>query len=328
VAAAPDAPPRRGRALRRSGRAVKTFYWKAYEDNLTGLSGMVAYNLLLSLFPLALLALFIASRVLRSGELETSVFKDLQRLFPSAAENTITTALNNVKASSTGIGVVAIVTSIWFGSSFWGALDTAFCRIYHLPCRTWVRQKLFGFGMLAVVLIFIAASVIVPTVQALLLTGARDLPLGLGDQRDLVYWLTIALGLLILFIALSITYTAVPKGQIPWRCVWPGALAATLAAGILDFAFPIYLSATSTLRIGTSAVFVLIALVWFYVLALIVLAGAVINELRFERLRRAETAGPPEPSVATSTPDAPAPTPAAKAPAGRSGGAAGGNEMS
>ena len=51
-------------------------------------------------------------------------------------------------------------------------------------------------------------------------------------------------------------------------------------------AFPLYLSNVSTLRIGTSAVFVLIALVWFYVLALIVLAGAVVNELRFERVRR------------------------------------------
>jgi len=30
---------------------------------------------------------------------------------------------------------------------------------------------------------------------------------------------------------------------------------------------------------------VLIALVWFYMLAIILLAGAVVNELRFERLR-------------------------------------------
>src|SRR3954466_14275766 len=61
--------------VRRFGRAIKTFYVKAYEENLTGLSGMVAYNLLLSLFPLALLALFIASRVLQSGELETSALR-------------------------------------------------------------------------------------------------------------------------------------------------------------------------------------------------------------------------------------------------------------
>jgi membrane protein len=72
----------------------------------------------------------------------------------------------------------------------------------------------------------------------------------------------------------------VPKGKIPWSAVWPGALGATLAMGVVDFAFPLYLANASTLRIGASAVFVLIALVWFYALAIILLAGAVINDLR------------------------------------------------
>ena len=52
--------------------------------------------------------------------------------------------------------------------------------------------------------------------------------------------------------------------------------------GVVDYAFPLYLSNVTSLRVGTSFVFVLIVLVWFYVLALILLAGAVVNELRFE----------------------------------------------
>ena len=223
-------------------------------------------------------------------------------------------------------GSSPLVSSLWVGASFWGALDTAFCRIYHLPCRTWVRQKLFGFGMLAVVLVFIAASVAVPTVQALLASGAEDLPFGLAGTRDLVYWGTIGLGLVVLFGALCITYAAVPKGPMPWPGVWPGALGATIAIGLVDAIFPVYLSNISTLRIGTSAVFVLIALVWFYVLALIVLAGAVVNELRFEALRSAETADAPEPPAATSPPVAPSPAPAAPARADKSDGEAGESE--
>ena len=113
-----------------------------------------------------------------------------------------------------------------------------------------------------------------------------------------------------LFVALCVTYAAVPKGAIPWTCVWPGALGATLAMGIVDIGFPLYLSNASTLRIGTSAVFVLIALVWFYVLAIILLAGAVVNELRFERVRsRAETAdaaGTAAPTAARRSGAAPA----------------------
>ena len=147
-----------------------------------------------------------------------------------------------------------------------------------------MHQKLFGLGMLAVVILFIVASVAVPTFQALIAHGAHDLPFGLDGVRGLVYWVSFALGLVVLFVALCITYFAVPKGVIPWSCVWPGALGATLAMGVVDLAFPVYLANASTLRIGTSAVFVLIALVWFYALAIILLAGAVVNDLRYARV--------------------------------------------
>ena len=278
-AAGHAAPPTR---LRRARRALVAFWRKSYEDNLTGLSGMVAYNLLLSVFPFALVALFVAGRVLRSEELQASVLLDLQRIFPTAAESTLSEGVRRLQETSTSVGIAAFVGSIWFGSSFWGALDTAFCRIYQCECRSWVQQKLFALGMLGVALLFVAATVGVPTVQALLISGARDLPLGLSEVRGLIFVGTLVLGVTALFAALCAIYWWVPKASMPWRAVWPGALGATIAMGVVDLGFPLYLDNISTLRIGTSAVFVLIALVWFYVLALILLAGAVVNDLRLE----------------------------------------------
>jgi membrane protein len=266
----------------RARAAVVSFWHKAYEDNLTGLASMVAYNLLLSIFPVVLVALFVAGRVLRSSELRDSVLLDLQQLFPQAAETTLDDAVRRLQDASTTAGVIAIVLAIWFASSFWGALDTAFCQIYRRGCRSWVRQKLFSIGMSGVVLLFIVATVAVPTLQSLLATSGDDLPFGLSDVRGLVYVVSLAAGLTILFVALCVTYALVPAGRMPWRCVWPGALGATLAIGVLDFAFPLYLQNISTLRVGTTFLFIVIALIWFYALALIVLCGAVVNELRFE----------------------------------------------
>jgi membrane protein len=266
----------------RARAAAVNFWRKAYEDNLTGLAAMVAYNLLLSIFPVALVALWVAGRILRSAELQDSVLLDLQQLFPSAAENTLSAAIRRLQQSSTTTGILAIIAAAWFAASFWGSLDTAFCRIYHRECRSWVRQKLFGLGMFAVVLLFIIASVTLPALQSLLVTTQQDLPFGLSDVRGLVYGVSLAAGVTVLFVALCITYALVPAGRMPWRCVWPGALGATLAIGVLDYAFPLYLQNVSTLRIGTTFVFLLIALVWFYAIAIIVLAGAVVNELRFE----------------------------------------------
>ena len=263
-------------------RAVAAFFRKAYDDNLTGLAAMVAYNLILSVLPLALVALFVAGRILSSEDVEASVVEDLERLFPQAAQSTLLDGLQRVQESSTTVGVVAVIAAVWFSSSFWGALDTAFCHIYHRDCRSWVRQKLFALGMLAIVLLFFVASVTVPAVQGIVVRGSRDLPFGLGDARGAVYYLTLAGGLLLLFTILCLVYWRVPRGPIPWRCVWPGAATAVVAIGIVDYAFPLYLSNVSALRIGTSFLFVIIVLVWFYVLALILLAGAVVNELRFE----------------------------------------------
>jgi YihY family inner membrane protein len=269
--------------VRRTGSFLKAFYRKAYGDNITGLSGMVAYNMLLSLFPLALLALFIASRVLQSHDLQDSVFRDLTRLFPSTTESTITSALQRVERSSTSIGLFALVTSIWFGSSFWGALDTAFCGIYHVRCRSWVQQKRFALVMLVVVLAFLAATVLVPAAQSVLVKGTAGLPFGLSHVKALVFAITLSASLLFLFAILCVIYWTVPNRGVPWRAIWPGAAAATVAIGIVDYAFPLYLSSVSTFaKLGTTLVFIVIVLLWFYALAIILLGGAVVNALRYE----------------------------------------------
>jgi membrane protein len=267
-------------------RAVANFWRKGYEDNLTGMAAMVAYNMMLSVFPLALVGLFVAGRILSSEDVEASVVQDLERLFPDATEATLLDGLWRVRESSTTAGIVAIVAATWFSASFWGALDTAFCRIYHCECRRWVQQKLFAVGMLAIALAFVAVTVAVPTVQALIASGTQDLPLGLSKVRGLVYYLTLGIGVVVMFAILCAIYGLVPKAGMPWRAIWPGALGATIAIGLVDLCFPLYLDNVSSLRVGTSAVFVLIALVWFYTLALILLAGAVVNDLRYEAASR------------------------------------------
>ncbi len=264
-------------------RVIKDFFSKANEDNLTGLAGMVAYNLLLSVFPLALLALFIAGRVLQSADLEQSILQDLRGLFPNITDVTLTRALDRVRGSSTGVGVVALVVSIYIGSSFWGAMDTAFCRIYHMRCRGWLEQKRFSLAMLVVVLLFMAATVAVPAIQSVLARGAGDLPLGLAEVNGLLFAVSLFVSLLLVFLVLCIIFWAVPNRPMPWRAIWPGALLATLAIGIVDYGFPLYLSTISTVGAFTTIfVFVLIVLVWFYMLAIIILGGAVLNAMRFE----------------------------------------------
>ncbi len=262
---------------------LRAFWQRAYRENVTGLAAMVAYNLMLAVFPFALLVLFVFGQVLKIQGVEAGVLDDLQRLFPNAEQETLTDVLARIEGNSTTIGIAAFLGSLWIGASFWGAMDTAFGRIYHVPSRGWVEQKRFSFAMLGVVLLLIAASIILPAIEATLVSSTDRLPLGLSDIKAIDTALLLGLAVVIVFAICCVIYWAVPKGHMPWRDVWPGAAFVTVAAGVANWAFPFYLSNVSSLsRFGSTVGFVLIALLWFYLLSLALLAGAVINSLRHE----------------------------------------------
>lgn len=262
---------------------LNAFWQRAYRENVTGLSAMVAYNLMLAVFPFALLVLFVFGQVLRIEGVESSVLADLQRLFPDAEEGTLTDILNRIENNSTTIGIAAFLGSLWIGASFWGAMDTAFCRIYHVECRSWVEQKRFSFAMLGVAILFFVASVFVPTLESTVVSSTDRLPLGLDEIKAIDTVLLLGAALLGTFLICCVIFWAVPKGRMPWHAVWPGALFVTAAAGLANWLFPLYLSSLSSLsQFGSTVGFILIALLWFYLLSFALMIGAVMNSLRHE----------------------------------------------
>jgi membrane protein len=143
--------------------------------------------------------------------------------------------------------------------------------------------------MLVVALAFIVATIAVPTLQSIVVRGAEQLPFGLSHVRAVFYVISLVAGVILIFLVLCLIYWTVPNRLVPWRAIWPGAAAATLAIAVVDYAFPFYLSNISSFaRLGTTLVFVIIVLLWFYAIAIIILGGATINAMR--------VAGKPEPA--------------------------------
>ena len=63
----------------------------------------------------------------------------------------------------------------------------------------------------------------------------------------LIYAVSLVAGLVLLFVDPVRHLLDGAQPRVPWRAIWPGALAATLAIGVVDYAFPLYLSTISTL---------------------------------------------------------------------------------
>src|SRR5258707_7496677 len=100
------------KSVRHSRPWLHAFWQRAYRENVTGLSAMVAYNLMLAVFPFALLVLFVFGQVLKIGGVETSVVNDLQRLFPHVEQHTLTHLLSPIPDHSTTIGDAGLVRSL------------------------------------------------------------------------------------------------------------------------------------------------------------------------------------------------------------------------
>jgi membrane protein len=263
---------------------VRRALGRAYEAGITGLAGMVAFNLLLSLFPLALLALFVWGRLLGSPSLEASAVHDLTRLFPSASESSLRETLAQLRDSSLTLGIAGTIGALWTSMSFWGALDSSFCRIYRLPCRSWLAQKRFALLMVFATLALGAVTVAVPTLQSLVVGGTDDLPLGLAGVPRLAYAISLLAGHLVLLVLFALVYWLVPHGRVTRSAIWPGAVVATALASAVGVAFPVYLARVSSLaHLGSSIAFGFVALLWFYAQALSLLAGAVVNAGRLAR---------------------------------------------
>src|SRR3954453_4829167 len=108
--------------FRHSSPWLSAFWQRAYRENVPGLSAMVAYNLMLAVFPFALLILFVFGQVLKIGGVEEGGLGDLQRLFPNVEQQTLTDVLRKIEDNSTTIGIAAFAGSLWIGASFWGAM--------------------------------------------------------------------------------------------------------------------------------------------------------------------------------------------------------------
>lgn len=120
-----------------------------------------------------------------------------------------------------------------------------------------------------------------PTLHSVVLGGAANLPFGLSSAGSVGLGASWVVSHALLFGVLCAVYRLVPRGRRPWVSTWPGALTALGLVTVVSLVFPLYLARVSSLaHAGALFGFVVIVLVWFYALALALLAGAAVNAAR------------------------------------------------
>lgn len=257
------------------------------DDRLPGLAAEVSFYLLLSLPPLLLVGLGAAGYV---GDLfGPDAVAGIRREVIDAASGVLTEAtiadvirpavdglLSQGRADILSIGAVL---ALWSGSRALRVITQAITIAYDLEDRrTWWHHRLLGLGLTA------AGVLMLAIVLPLLIVGpeagaALAENFGLGTVFDtlwraLYFPVVISLGVSLL----AWVYHFVPPHSTPWRRDLPGALLAFVVWFIGSFGLRVYAtnfvaSDSAYSYFGTP----LVLLLWIYVTAVALLAGAEFN---------------------------------------------------
>jgi YihY family inner membrane protein len=238
----------------------------AKRTQVSFLAAGIAYYMLVSLFPLGLLALVLATVV--GGEaLADQIVRSLGAVLSPGAADVLRGTLLEARGRA-GVTVLGIVVLLWSGLRVFRGLDVAFSLVYgtdeveSLPEQ--LRDALAALSGITVAVIALAVVNALVVVSGIQLAGV----LGAGA---LAAMLTVA------FLPI---YYVFPDTDVTLRAVLPGTFFAAVGWTLLGALFSLYASVATGYELYGVVGGILLLVTWFYFASVVLLLGAVVNVVR------------------------------------------------
>ncbi len=272
-----------------SGMLRRTFE-AAYEDNVPFLASALAFDLLLTVPPFAILLLGVLGHLVQQRvTTQNLTFHDLIAQFlPAGADFSGLEALMVEIAANRGrLTILGAVLFVWFSTRLFGGLRAALNDVFDTEeGRPWPLAKLLDLAMMLVTALLIAAHAWLAVTSA-----HRDAALSGG-------WLWHVGAQLVAVLFSSVLFFFVYKVAPSRRIAWPTALVASVLTGtafeLAKRLFALYIARFATFdRLASDAnvVGAFLFLLWvYYTCFVFLLGGEVAETYDLVRLRRAQRA--------------------------------------
>ncbi len=219
------------------------------DDHCTQLAAAIAYYVLFSIFPLAILLVSISGLLLTDDGLRADVVDEVFRALPLSegqGRADLQSAVDGIATGFSLIGLLAIAGLVWSATAMMGAIRHALDVVWDTDYRRpFLRGKLLDIGLLIGVGLLISLSIGATVVLQVARVLSDDLsqalgPLGAGASVAFQV-VAILVPLLISVGAFAALFKYAPSVRTRLRHVWPGALLATLLFELLKNGFAVYL---------------------------------------------------------------------------------------
>jgi len=271
---------------------------EVWNDQARDLASAIAFWTFFSLFPLLMVVLAVAGRVLGSLDLQARIGEIAGDMLAGSAplvRESIESAVRH-RGAMTGVGLVGL---LWAASRGFGAVSRAVnrtigvkrARFYQLPG---IRGILMAVTVAIVMIVSIGATVAVEVVLEPPVLGR--LGLGAIEVPHPPVW---ALSFVLAFLGFALVYKLAPAVHVRWRQALPGALLAAVLFELGKAGFVLYLDRIARFEaVYGSLASIVVLLFWLYVSAFILVIGAEYNLARVRRSAEPEESrtGVPETS--------------------------------
>lgn len=268
-------PVRKNRWLRAFVRAVQD----AAQDNLSFVSGGVAFFGFLSIFPAIAAAVMIWGRFSDPGSISRQL-GPLRQAMPDSAYTVVHDQLVTIAASSPGnltVGaVLALILAFWSAAKGARALIAAMNISYGTSDeRGFIQSNLLALGFTLGGIVYGLLTLGLMGAVPAVLDAVR---LGIWTEAliEAARWI---LSVVLFALALSTLYRFAPHREPPlWRWLAPGALVATIAWIAASWGFSLYVSNIADYNATFGALgSVAVLMFWMWISSFIICFGAVLN---------------------------------------------------
>lgn len=252
-------------------------------DQCPQLAAGIAYYVLFSIFPLALLLLATSGLMLANESLREDLVDNLFDVLPLSegeGRDDLKSAISGLTTGISLVGLVSIVGLMWSASGMMGALRRALNQAWDTDYkRPFLHGKLLDFvmvlGLGMLMSLSAGATIFLQVVRRVNddLSGALG-PLGSGTTLSLEV-VAVFVPLLLSLVTFMVLFKFVPSVKTRFRSIWPGALLAAVLFEGLKNGFAIYLRYFGNYDVVYGSLGIVVAFLFFvYVSANIMLLGA------------------------------------------------------
>jgi membrane protein len=250
-------------------------------DKIEDLGAMMAYYAVLSLFPMLVFVVTLASLVIDESTVQQGVAMATEAMPVATRALLANTVAKFTAAAHSGLAIGGAALALWGASRGAASLGDALNAMYGKEeTRGWFRRQLTAIGVTFAVAVFVVAALGLLVVGPYAGHFIAD-RFGLGDAFESAWnigrW--IGAGLLVMFVW-AIAYRFLPDTDAPFRVFTPGAIVGVLAWLGISYAFSIYLGhfnsyETTYGALGAAIIF----LTWLWMSNIALLFGAELNDV-------------------------------------------------